>query len=435
MLNPDIIRNNPEKVKQGIKSKNADPVLIDKFLELDKKRRGLITEIDNLRSRRNKEEEIYQKTKDESVREFLNQSKVELKKLEDESKTTEEEFKKISFSIPNIPEEETPIGKDESENKVLREVGKKGAFNFTPRDYLGLAQELDVIDVERASKTSGSRFGFLKGKAAQLEIALIHYAFDKLSKKGFVPVIPPVLIKPEPFKAMGYLEQGGPAHRSFSGGGEEEVYHLEKDDLYLIGTSEQIIGPMHDGEVFEEKELPKRYVGFSSCFRREAGSYGKDTKGILRVHQFDKVEMFSFTKKEDSKKEHQFLLSIEEEIMKDLAIPYRVINICTGDLGFPAARKFDIEAWMPGQAGGDGEYRETHSTSNTTDFQARRLNIRYERQKSKVKSQKLEFVHMLNGTAIAIGRMLIAIIENYQNKDGSVSVPKALWEYTGFKKI
>ncbi|GAI43094.1 unnamed protein product, partial [marine sediment metagenome] len=244
----------------------------------------------------------------------------------------------------------------------------------------------------------------------------INLAFENLTKQGFIPVIPPVMIKPEMARGMGYPEQ-------FDG---EEAYYLEKDDLYLVGTSEQSMGAMRADEIFNEKDLPRRYVGFSTCFRREAGSYGKDTKGIFRVHQFDKVEMFSFSKPEESKKEHQFFLKIEENLMQRLSIPYRVVQISTGDLGFPTAAKYDIEAWLPGQ----NQYRETHSTSSCTDFQARRLNIRY-----KTKQGKLDFVHTLNGTALAIGRTLIAIIENYQQKDGSIIVPQALQKYTNFKVI
>jgi len=245
---------------------------------------------------------------------------------------------------------------------------------------------------------------------------LINLAFDTLTKEGFVPIIPPVMLKPEMAKGMGYPEQ-------FDG---EEAYYIEKDNLFLVGTSEQSMGAMHANETFNEKDLPQRYVGFSTCFRREAGSYGKDTKGIFRVHQFDKVEMFSFSKPEDSKKEHQFLLKMEENLMKKLKIPYRILQMCTGDLGFPAAAKYDIETWMPSES----RYRETHSTSNCTDFQSRRLNIRY-----KKKDGSLDFVHTLNGTAFATGRTIIAIIENYQQKDGSVKMPEALQKYLKFKII
>jgi seryl-tRNA synthetase len=251
---------------------------------------------------------------------------------------------------------------------------------------------------------------------AQLELALINYCFDMLIKEGFIPVFPPVLINRASMGAMGYLEHGGDA----------EIYNLAKDDLFLVGTSEQAIGPMHSGEIFSEHELPLRYVSFSTCFRREAGASGKDTKGILRVHQFDKIEMFCFTTPETSDKEHDFLLSLEERIVRGLGLPYQVIKMGSGDLGLPAARKYDIETWMPSQ----NKYRETHSTSTCTDFQARRLNIKYRDNQG-----KKEYVHTLNGTAVAIGRMIIAIIENNQQKDGSIKVPDALIKYTGFKEI
>jgi len=309
-----------------------------------------------------------------------------------------------------------PTGKDDTENIVLREEGKKPEFNFQIKDYADLGERLDIIDTQRAAKVSGTRFGYIKGGAAMLEFALVNLAMETLAKENFVPIVPPVMLKPEMMEGMGYVERGA-----------EEIYYLERDKLYLVGTSEQSIGVMHSGETFEEKDLPKRYAGFSTCFRREAGAYGKDTKGILRVHQFDKVEMFSFCHPEKSMGEHQLLLKMEEKLMQLLELPYRVINICTGDLGDPAAAKYDIEAWLPGQ----NQYRETHSTSNCTDYQARRLNIKYRDSKTK----KPEFIHTLNGTAFAIGRMLIAIIENYQQKDGSILVPKVLQKYTGFKKI
>ncbi len=310
--------------------------------------------------------------------------------------------------IPNIPRPDVPAGDDETGNVVLREVGTKPTLS-NPRPYLEVAEALHLIDIKRAGKVSGSRFGYLMGPLAQLEFAVVQYTLAHLVPQGFTAVVPPVMIKEENMAAMGYL----------SGGGEDETYHFAKDGLYLVGTSEQSVGPMHRDEVFTAAELPRRYVAFSTCFRREAGSYGKDTKGILRVHQFDKLEMFSFTGPEDSDQEHAFLLSMEEELMQGLALPYRVVQLCAGDLGWPSARTYDIETWMPGQ----GVYRETHSTSTTTDYQSRALNIKVER------GGKREYVHMLNGTAFAIGRILIAIIENYQQADGSIVVPEALRPY------
>lgn len=312
--------------------------------------------------------------------------------------------------LPNIPRDDVPNGDDESGNVMLREVGKKKSIK-NPKDYLALTEPQGFIDVQRASKVSGSRFGYIFGPVAQMEFALVQYAQSVLLKNGFTMVVPPVMIKEENMAAMGYVH----------GGGEDETYHFAKDKLYLVGTSEQSIGPLHRDEVFKESELPKRYLSFSTCFRREAGSYGKDTKGILRVHQFDKLEMFSITTPETSDDEHAFLLSMEEKLWQGLDIPYRVLNLCTGDLGWPTARTYDIEAWMPGQ----NQYREVSSTSTTTDYQSRALNIKVER------NSKKEYVHMLNGTAFAIGRTLITIIENYQQPDGSIKIPKALQPYMG----
>ncbi|MDD5760764.1 MAG: serine--tRNA ligase [Candidatus Pacebacteria bacterium] len=421
MLDIKFIREQPEKIKQGIQKKGADISLVDKALELDNKKRKLLQEIEAIRAKKNATEKKIAEEKDkEKIIQVLKEAKEFLLIKEKELASIEEEYFKAMSLIPNPPLDDVPEGKDDKENVVLREVGKKPQFDFTPQDYLTLGENLDMIDVKRAAKISGSRFGILKRGAATLEVALIKFIFDKLTKKGFIPIFPPVLIKPRPFWGMGYLDRGA-----------EEVYYLAKDDLYLVGTSEQIIGPMHLDEVFQEEDLPLRYVSFSSCFRREAGSYGKDTKGILRVHQFDKIEMFVFCKPEDSVKEHQFLLSMEEEIMKDLKIPYRVLNICTGDLGDPAVAKYDIEAWLPGQNKGEGEYRETHSTSNCTDFQSRRLNIKFKNKKT----GKNELVHTLNGTALALGRGIVAVMENYQTKDGKIRVPRALWRYTNGVKI
>lgn len=421
MLDIKLIREKPDYVKEGINKKGVDEALVDKVLELDKRRREIIRQVEQLRAKRNVIDKKLLKAEEkdkQKIIEVLKEVKVILRKKEEELKSTDKIFKETLSLLPNLPLEDVPLGKDENDNVVIKEVGRKPIFNFQPKDYLSLAEKLDIIDVKRAAKTSGARFGFLKKEGAILEIALLNFVFNKLIKKNFIPIIPPVMLKPELMWAMGYLDRG-----------KEEVYHLEKDNLYLIGTSEQIIGAMHANEVFEESELPKRYLGFSSCFRREAGSYGKDTKGILRVHQFDKLEMFVFCKPEEAEKEHQYLLSLEEEIMKDLNIPYRVLLICSGDLGDPAAKKYDIEAWLPGQNEGQGQYRETHSTSNCTDYQARRLEIKYKNKGN------LAFVYTLNGTALAIGRAIIAIIENYQTKEGFIKIPKNLWKYTNGLKI
>ncbi len=414
MLDVNLIRNNPEEIKSGIQAKNADPSLVDKFLELDEKWRQEVKKFDDLRA----EQKKLGKADIAKAKEM----KEALKKIEADIADLNKMRQEVLHLMPNPPLKSVPIGKDESENKILREVGEKPRLE-NPADYLAIATKLDLIDIERAAKVSGSRFGYLKNAAALLELALVNLAMKTAASEGFSPVIPPTLINEKSMWSMGYLERG-----------RDEIYYLPADNLYLVGTSEQSIGPMHMDETFEEADLPKRYIAFSSCFRREAGSHGKDTKGILRVHQFDKVEMFSFTKPEDSEKEHRLLLSIQERLMQALKLPYRVVDICSGDLGDPAAAKYDIEAWMPGQNGGKGEYRETHSTSNTTDYQARRLNIKY---RSNVNGQmsNVKHVHMLNGTAFAIGRTLIAIIENYQTKEGTVKVPEVLAPYLGIDEI
>ncbi|MAF20819.1 MAG: serine--tRNA ligase [Parcubacteria group bacterium] len=405
MLDIKYIRENPDKVKKACQDKQVK-CDIDRLLELDKKRRELLQESESLKAEQNK----LGKDQQEKAREI----KEEIKKIEPALKQTEQEFDKLMKQVPNLPLADVPVGEGEKDNKVLRQEGKKPEFSFKPKDYLEIAEKLDIIDIKRAAKVSGSRFGYLKGGAVLLEFALVQLAFENLIKKGFIPVIPPVMLNQKAMAGMGYLDRG-----------TDEVYHLEKDNLYLVGTSEQSIGVMHMDEVFEEKELPKRYVGFSTCFRREAGAYGKDTKGILRVHQFDKVEMFVFCKPENSSKEHALLLAIEEELMKMLELPYQVIDICTGDLGDPAAEKWDIEAWFPSQ----NKYRETHSTSNCTDFQARRLNIRYKGKDG------LKFVHTLNGTVFS-QRPILAIIENYQQENGSILIPEALRKYMSeVKKI
>ena len=417
MLDIKLIRENPQKVSDGCQKKGIE-VDIARLLEVDKKRKDVLQALEDMRSKKNQANRDIQGGKGDKEKIIMQMRELDTNndRLDGDLKVLEEEFNKLMRQIPNLPLDEVPFGKDDRENVVMREEGQKPKFNFKPRDYLDIAEKLDIIDVKRAALVSGSRFGYLKGEAAILEFALVNLVLDVVAKENFVPVIPPVMLKPEMMEGMGYTDRG-----------RDEIYFLEKDGLYLIGTSEQSLGAMHANETFQAQDLPKRYAGFSTCFRREAGAYGKDTKGILRVHQFDKIEMFSFCSPEKSAEEHLLLLSLEEKIMQLLGVPYRVLRICTGDLGDPAAAKYDIEAWMPGQ----NQYRETHSTSNCTDYQARRLNIRYK----DAKTQKTEFVHTLNGTGLAIGRALIAIIENYQQKDGSIKVPKVLQKYTKFKLI
>jgi len=410
MIDIKLVRDNPDIVKKKLQDRGAK-IDIDKIIKLDKERRGLIQEIEDLKAEKNKlGAQDQQKGKE---------IKEKIKNLEPELGKTEKEFNDLMLKVPNLPLDNVWVGKDSRDNKVIKKVGAVPPSHKATagkKNYMEIAEKLDIIDVERASKVSGSRFGYLKGGAALLEFGLIQLVFDVLTEEKFILVFPPVMIKPEMAAGMGYLEQTG----------DEEAYFIEKDKLYLVGTAEQSLGTMHANEIFQEKDLPKRYAAFSTCFRREAGSYGKDTKGILRVHQFDKFEMFIFSRPEDSIKEHKLLLSLEEKLMKLLEIPYRVVQLCTADLAAPSASTYDIEAWMLGQ----GDYRETHSTSNCTDFQARRLNIRY-----KTKEGKINFVHTLNGTALAMGRTIIAIIENYQQKDGSIKVPEVLQKYIKIKEI
>ncbi len=414
MLDINFIRENAEAVKNACKNKNVD-INIDEVLELDKNKRAIMTEMELLRAEQNK---ISRGGKDNTaIFAQAKEIKEKIKEMEPELEKVDSQLKIMLLQLPNIPFEDVPVGKDDSQNVVLRKVGRPATQMFhTPKDYMELGAALDLIDVERAGKVSGSRFGYIKRQLPVLEFALVKLVMDTAQKEGFIPVIPPVMLKDQMARGTGYFEATD----------EKEAYYLAEDKMYLVGTSEQSIVSMHSDEVLNEKDLPIRYVGFSTCFRREAGSYGKDTKGILRVHQFDKLEMVIFSTPDQSKDEHKLLLSIEEKLMKALDLPYQVINICTGDLGRPAAAKYDIEAWLPSEK----RYRETHSTSNCTDFQARRLNIRY-----KDKAGKVGFVHTLNGTAFAIGRILIMIMENYQQKDGSIKVPKALRKYCGFKVI
>ncbi|OIO45299.1 serine--tRNA ligase [bacterium (Candidatus Gribaldobacteria) CG23_combo_of_CG06-09_8_20_14_all_37_87_8] len=408
MLDIKFIRENPEQVKQGALNKGAN-VDIDRILELDEKRRALITRQERLRA----EQKKLGKDDIEKAKILKEEQKPLIKQLSQ----VEKEYDALMGQVPNLAFNEVPVGKDDKENKH-KEFGKvkeKPKFNFAPKEHWQLGEKLDIIDTERAAKVAGARFYYLKGQGALLEFALINFALDKIIKKGFTFVIPPVMIKSEMAKATGYFEQTD----------AREAYYLKEDDLFLVGTSEQSLITMHAQETFEQKDLPKMYLGFSPCFRREAGSYGKDTKGILRVHQFDKLEMVVLCKPEDSAKYHSLLLEIEQELMDELGLHYQVIDICTGDLGLPAAKKYDLEVWLPGQ----NQYRETHSTSNCTDFQSRRLNIKYKNDKGESK-----FVHILNGTAFSM-RPLIAILENYQQESGAIKMPKVLHKYLGFDKI
>lgn len=415
MLDIKFIRENSNLVQKAAKDKGVD-INISHLLEIDSKYRQLSLSVQKLREGRNRF------AKEQNIEEGK-RLKDRLEKEENALRAVEEELDEWLLKIPNLPKEDVKVGKDESENEVIRKYKEPKKFDFTPKDHVEIGEFLEIIDIKRAAKVSGTRFAYLKNEAAILEFALVQLAFEILTKEGFIPVVPPVLINKEITEGLGYWQAGG-----------NEDYYLvvepaEKKEFYLVGTAEHSIVPMYKDEVLDGKDLPKRYIAFSSAFRREAGSYGKDTRGILRVHQFDKVEMVSFVKNGEDDKEHEFLLSMEEKLFQLLDIPYRVVKMCTGDLGFPTARKYDIEAWMSGQ----GEYREVTSTSTTTDFQARRLNIRY--QDGPPAGGGKKYVSILNGTGFAIGRTIIAILENYQQKDGSVMIPEALKKYLPFSSI
>ena len=411
MMDINFIRQNPEAVQKDAKDKGIS-VNVTNIINLDKQYRQLLASVQNMRQERN----IVSREKNiEKGREL----KEKLEKEEKNLREKENELNKLLMDVPNLPKPDVKTGKDESENEILRKYKEPTKFIFAPLDHLEIGERLDIIDVPRAGKVSGTRFAYLKNEAVLLEFALVQLAMEILTKEGFTPVIPPVLIKREITQGLGYWQAGG----------SEDYYLVNESNqgqgFYLVGTAEHSIVPMHKDEIFMKKNLPKRYVAFSSAFRREAGSYGKDTRGILRVHQFDKIEMVSFVLEEEDDKEHEYLLSLEEKLFQLLNIPYQVVKMCTGDLGFPAARKYDIEAWMPGQK----KYREVTSVSTVTDFQSRRLNIKYQDESGK------KYVHILNGTAFAIGRTIIAILENYQQEDGSVVIPEVLKKFVPFSKI
>jgi seryl-tRNA synthetase len=403
MLDIKFIRENPEQVQKAAADKGV-AVNIDHLLEIDERHRELSQVVQILREDRNKaaQERDIEKGK---------QLKQQLEKEEAALKAVKQELDAWLLKIPNPAKDDVKVGKDDSENDVIRKHKEPTQFSFIPKDHLELGEHLSMIDMERAAKVSGARFAYLKNDGVRLEFALVQFALEMLGTEGFTPVIPPVLIKKETMAGLGYMENGG----------EEDMFKLTDDNLFLVGTAEHALVPQHMNELLQGKELPKRYMGFSSAFRREAGSYGKDTRGIIRVHQFDKVEMVSFVKEGEDDQEIEYLLSLEEKFFQALDIPYQVVKMCTGDLGFPAAAKYDIEAWMPSQS----KYREVTSVSTVTDFQSRRLNIKYQDEGEK------KFVYVLNGTAFAIGRTIVAIMENYQQEDGSVVVPEVLRKFMG----
>jgi seryl-tRNA synthetase len=380
-------------------------------LALDEEWRRLTVRVEELRAEQNRGSKDIAAA-DPSTRErliaHLREVSAELKGLEPQLARVEEELRDVAARLPNVPEEAAPDGLSEEDNVEVRRWGDPPAFDFEPRDHLVLGEALGLLDAERAAKTSGSRFAYLIGSAVRVQFALVQMGLDFAEARGFTLVIPPVLVREEAMFGTGFLPTDA-----------VNIYSTREDDLYLAGTSEVPLASLHAHEILDAAELPKRYVGYSTCFRREAGTYGKDMRGIFRLHQFDKLEMFSFVLPEDSRSEHERFLGWEEDFFRSLEIPYRVVDTCTGDLGAAAARKFDVEAWVPSQ----GKYREVTSTSNTTDFQARRLECRVRLPDGN------RTVHTVNGTLCAIGRTLIALLENHQRADGSVTLPKALHPY------
>ena len=416
MIDIKLLRESPDLVRASQSARGEDVTLVDRVIAADENRRSAIVEFEALKAEQNALSKSVGSAKGDEKAALLEKAKAlsdAVKTSESRKNATEAEYKSVAMSLSNIVDKAAPIG-GEADFKVLEEVGRPRDFNFTPKDHVELGKILGAIDVERAAKVSGARFYFLTGVGALLELALVNYAITSASKAGFIPVIPPVLVKPAAMEGTGFLGQAA-----------ENVFHLKDEDFYLVGTSEVALAALHMDEILDAKSLPIRYAGYSPCFRKEAGSYGKDTRGIIRVHQFDKVEMFSYCSIQDAEAEHQRLLNWEKDFLNAMEIPYRVIDVATGDLGSSANRKFDCEAWIPTQ----NAYREVTSTSNCSDFQARRLNIRIKTESATTP------VATLNGTLVAIPRMIVAILENHQQSDGSVVIPKALQGLLGMERF
>ncbi len=414
MIDPRILRSEPEVLAASLQRRGIE-LDVESLVALDERRRAERVEAEGLRAeQKNAGKAISQAQGEEKqaaiarAGELSDAYKAALAKAD----ASDAEFNEIWVSLPNLVDESAADGTEEEDAEELRRWGEPPEGEFL--DHVELGEKHGFLDMERAAKVSGSRFGFIFGPLVRLEFALVNYAMDKLEAHGFTPVVPPVLVRDHALYGTGFFP-----------GDRDQVYSLADDDLYLVGTSEVSLAAMHADEILDKDDLPMRYAGFSTCFRRESGTYGKDTRGIFRVHQFDKVEMFSFVHPDTARDEHDFLLEREEELVQGLDIPYRVMNIAAGDLGSSAAKKYDIEAWLPGQ----GRYREITSTSNTTDFQSRRLKIRFRDDAGN------RLAYTLNGTAIAMGRWLIALVENHQQPDGTIVIPEALRPYVGFETI
>jgi len=410
LIDTELLRNNPDILKEEVKKRGLD-IDVDSDVKLDEKRRSLIFQVDQLRAKKNEASKIIPGLKGEQKNKKISEMKKlnsDLGRLEEELRRVEQEFFNHLANYPNIAHESTPVGKDESDNLVVYYKGEKPQFDFKPKNHIELGRNLDILDDERAAKVSGSRFVYIKNEGVLLEFALVRYVLDMLLDKGFTPMIPPTLVKQNAMYGTGFF----PAEKT-------QYYKTELDDLYLVGTAEVPLCAYHGDEFLDIDVLPVRYAGFSTCYRREAGAHGKDLGGMFRVHQFDKVEMFIFSHPQSSWDEYESLRETVEEIMAGLGLHYRILNMCTGDIGNPNAKKYDLEVWLPGQQ----SYRELASCSHDTDYQARRLNIKYRDGDYK------DYVHTMNSTACAIGRTLIAIYENYQTKEGHIKVPPVLLSY------
>lgn len=422
MIDVKELKTRYDEIAKNIKDRYMN-VDLDKIVKDQEERATLLLEVENLRSKRNETAQKMKQKLDNETRQLYIQEGKEIKEAlaEKEARLTvlDEQFKKEVMTIPNYASPEAPIGKEDKDNLAIKFYGEPTRFSFKAKDHVQLGEELDILDFDKGAKVSGQKFYYIKNKAVILQMALERYAMDIVVKHGFTPFITPDVAKEEILNGIGFNPRGA----------ESNIYTIEGTDTCLVGTAEITLGGYYKDTILNKEDLPIKMTGLSHCFRREAGGAGQYSKGLYRVHQFSKLEMFIYCLPEESESFHKEILSIEEEIFQGLGLPYRIVDTATGDLGAPAYRKFDIEAWMPGR-GDEGEYGEVTSTSNCTDYQARSLNIRYRDDDGKIK-----FVHMLNGTAVALSRAMVAVIENYQNEDGSITIPPALVSYTGFDKI
>ena len=420
MLDARFVREHIDVIKKSLMERNAS-IQFDEFLRLEEQRRTLLKEAEELRNKRNvASEEVgkLRKQKQDAAKliEEMKEVSDRIKELDEKLKSLEESTNEFLLNVPNIPHESVPVGKDETENVVVRRWGEPREFDFEPLNHWDIGETLGIIDFERAAKIAGARFSLTKGFGAKLERALMNFMLDQHATKGYQEVLPPIIVNRDSMRGTGQLPKF-----------EMELFRIVDPEFYLIPTAEVPVTNIHRNEILNEKDLPIYYTAYTPCFRREAGSYGKDVRGLIRQHQFNKVELVKFVRPEDSYAELESLTMNAEDILQKLELPYRVIALCTGDIGFSAAKTYDLEVWLPGQQ----KYREISSCSNFADFQARRANIRFKREGKK----GTEFVHTLNGSGLAIGRALVAILENYQQKDGSVIVPEVLRPYMGVEVI